>query len=198
MNKSNIIPIILRVASYAKANFEIFCVLSLATMNHEKKFANVLKEHNNFFIISKDAHFTASIIYLWHLFDKDEPKSPSFIRYLNEIKNKISSDTYELLHIEYEEVYARAKPLVTIVRHNTVAHFNCEISESDIFKRINKTWIDVRAIFNDSARLAENLAKESGVSIDNVLKPPPDSLLMDDTENLLHALDNYLFHKTKV
>lgn len=44
----------------------------------------------------------------------------------------------------------------------------------------------------------QKLAKESGVSIDNVLKPPPDSLLMDDTENLLHALDNHLLHKTKV
>jgi hypothetical protein len=198
MKELSMLPKILHVASYAKANFEIFWGLSWATMNPEQEFANVLKEHKNFFIISKDAHFTASIIYLWHLFDNNEPKAPSFFRCLNEIKNKINSNTHELLCVEYEKIYDRAKPLVTRVRHNTVAHFNCEISEKDIFNKKNKTWVDVYAIFNDSAKFAEKLAKESGVSIENVLTPPPDFLLRADTENLLHALNSHIFHKMKV
>ncbi len=198
MKESNVLSKMLRVASYAKANFEIFFVLSDAFMNPAQKFANVLKENKNFFITSKDAHCIASIIYLWHLFDEKEPKAPSFLRYLKKIENEISRDSYKSLENEYKELYSRAKPLVTIVRHNTVAHFNTEYSEEDILNKINITWIDVRGIFNDSANFAEKLAKETSVSIDSMLKPPDDFLLMNDTEKLLHALNNQLLHKMKV
>jgi hypothetical protein len=142
-----------------------------------------MNRHSDFFRASQDAHYTACIIYLAHIFDK-RPDSSSLATYLALIRDQTEPTQFQEIEARYTGLAHRATPLIT-VRHKTVAHVDARLSDQDVFAPLNITWNEVRSIIYDAAALVEQLA---GAPHQGAVGIPRDGRLSEATLKLLRAI----------
>lgn len=138
-------------ATCTRAHMEIFWTLaSEARKSHIRQ----LNHHPDFFMASQDAHYTAFVISLGHLYD-ETPKTSSIGAYLRLVSNDAR---YEKCIETYEQLRLIA-PKFLRIRNATVAHKNARLSEKDIVKPLDLTWNDIREFVYNSTSLVEELLK---------------------------------------
>ena len=180
MNRSKVLADLVSSATGAKTHYDIWWA---QVSDAKPEFASTMNEHSDFFRASQDAHYTASFIYLAHLFDK-RADSSSLPTYLTLIRDQTERMEFQEIKRRYIALANRATPLIT-VRHKTVAHVDARLSEKDVFAPLNITWNEVRSIVHDAAAFVEQLA---GAPHQGAVGIPRDGRLAEATLKLLKAL----------
>lgn len=180
MPGSKVLSDLITSAGSAKAHFEVWWALASEA---KPALVGVMNAHSDFFRASYDAHYTAFLVYLAHLYDK-RPDSSSIPNYLRETVSMIDAASLPKLRDEYEALAARAAPLIT-ARHKTVAHVDAELSEKDVFAPFGVTWNDVRDVVYDSANFVARLAGTSDPGSIGIFR---DRRLVEGTLRVLRAL----------
>ena len=181
IESSKILNDLVRSASRAKIHYEVWWAQESEA---KPDLATVMKEHSEFFLASADAHYTALLINLAHLYDK-RPDSSSLFTFLNESVNSIESNYLILLWEEYDALAIRAAPLIT-VRHKTVAHIDAKLSQQAVFASLDTIRNNqVREIVYDTAVYVAKLAGTNDLGSIGIAR---DRRLIECTLKLIHAL----------
>jgi hypothetical protein len=180
MKPSKILADLISSATGAKAHFDVWWAqMSDAKPQH----VGVMNEHNDFFRVSQDAHYTACFVYFAHLFDKRFDSS-SLPTYLEAIRSSTDPAVFQIMESRFSALATRAAPLVT-VRHKLVAHVDAGLSEKDVFGPLKITWNQIRSTIYDTAAFVEELA---GAPHQGAVGIPRDGRLGEATLKLLRAL----------
>lgn len=180
MKPSKILADLIISATGAKVHYDVWWAqMSDAKPQH----VAIMNEHSDFFRASQDAHYTASFIYLAHLFDK-RPDTSSLPTYLAAIRGSTDPAKFQDVESRFSALASRATPLVT-VRHKLVAHVDSGLTEKDVFAPLKISWNQIRSIIYDTAAFVDELA---GAPHPGAVGIPRDGRLGEATLKLLRAL----------